>query len=492
MALPVRGEPVRESSPDRVEPHPPHPPDPVFRSCVYSGVGAGLRQASSDQNPQPHPRHPCADPADRLDHLSRRHIRSGSGILWQRGVSQVQSQPQRGGPEMEEQLLVRQESPNALSPELVEKVDTPALVYDEQKLRYLTDRGLEARQRAGCKLLYAVKAAAFSDVLEFLNPRIDGFAVSSLFEARFVRSLFPEAAIHFTAPGIRPAEVSELSGLCQFVALNSRSQVERYAAEFGSRASIGVRVNTRVSSVADPRYDPCKPGSKLGVPIEEVADVLAESPFEVEGLHFHTNADSTDLGELLTNVEALVAAVPDSRGIRWVNLGGGYLFEDAPLDPLIRAADLIRSRLGAEVILEPGAALVRGAGFLAASVLDAFDVDGSRVVVLDATVNHMPEVFEFSYRPDVVGHVDDGPFEYILAGGTCLSGDVFGTYRFVEPLEIGSIVVFEEAGAYTHAKAHRFNGVNLPEIGLVTADGRYTSRKVYSYLDFTSYWTTNV
>ena len=393
---------------------------------------------------------------------------------------------------MEEQLLVRQESLSALSPELVEKVDTPALIYDEQKLRYLTDRGLEARQRAGCKLLYAVKAAAFTDVLEFLNLRIDGFAVSSLFEARLVRSLFAEAAIHFTAPGIRPDEVSELSELCQFVALNSRSQVERFAAEFGSRASIGVRVNTRVSSVADPRYDPCKPGSKLGVPIEEVADVLVESPVEVEGLHFHTNADSTDLGELLRNVEALVAAVPNAGGLKWVNLGGGYLFEDAPLEPLIRAADLIRSTLGAEVILEPGAALVRSAGFLVATVLDVLDVDGSRVAVLDATVNHMPEVFEFSYRPDLVGHVEDGPFEYILAGGTCLSGDMFGTYRLVEPLELGSNVVFEEAGAYTHAKAHRFNGVNLPEIGLVTADGRYTSRKVYSYLDFTSYWTTNV
>lgn len=393
---------------------------------------------------------------------------------------------------MEEQLLVRQESPNALSPELVEKVDTPALVYDEQKLRYLTDRGLEARQRAGCKLLYAVKAAAFSDVLEFLNPRIDGFAVSSLFEARLVRSLFAEAPIHFTAPGIRPAEVSELSELCQFVALNSRSQVERFAADFGSRASIGVRVNTRVSSVTDARYDPCKPGSKLGVPIEEVADVLAESPVEVEGLHFHTNADSTDLGELQANVEALVTAVPESSGIRWVNLGGGYLFEDAPLEPLIRAANLIRRSLRADVILEPGAALVRSAGFLVATVLDVFDVDGCRIVVLDATVNHMPEVFEFSYRPDVVGHTEKGPFEYMLVGGTCLSGDVWGTYQFSEPLGIGSIVVFEEAGAYSHSKAHRFNGVNLPEIGFLSKEGRYTSRKVYSYLDFTSYWLTSV
>ena len=393
---------------------------------------------------------------------------------------------------MEEQLLVRQESPSGLSPELIERIDTPALVYDERTLHYLVACALAARQRAGCKLLFAVKAAAFSDILGFLNPRIDGFAVSSLFEARLVRSLFPEAEIHFTAPGIRPDEISELSELCQFVSLNSRSQVERFGVEFGRASSIGVRINTRVSSVADPRYDPCRPGSKLGVPIEELADVLAASPVEVEGLHFHTNADSVDLGELLTNVEALVRSVPDSRGLRWVNLGGGYLFEDAPLEPLIRAADLIRSRLGAEVIVEPGASLVRSAGFLVTTVLDAFDVDGRRVIVLDASVNHMPEVFEFGYRPDVAGQVEDGPYEYILAGGTCLSGDIWGKYRFAEPLKIGSVVVLEEAGAYSHSKAHRFNGVNLPEIGLVTADGHYTSRKVYSYLDFTSYWMTNV
>ena len=393
---------------------------------------------------------------------------------------------------MEEQLLVRQVSSSGLSSELIERVDTPALIYDERKLRYLTGCGLEAQQRSRCKLLYAVKAAAFSDVLEFLNPRTDGFAVSSLFEARLIRSLFAKAEIHFTAPGIRPGEASELGELCDVISLNSRTQVDRFGIELGLRSSIGIRVNTRISSVVDQRYDPCKASSKLGIPIEEVADVLAWSPMEIEGLHFHTNADSTDFGELLENVEALVSSVPDSRGVKWVNLGGGYLFEDAPLEPLIHAADLIRNRLGAEVFLEPGAGLVRGAGFLVASVLDAFDVDGSRVVVLDTTVNHMPEVFEFNYKPDVIGQVDDGPFECILAGGTCLSGDVFGTYRFSDPLEIGSRVIFEEAGAYTLAKAHRFNGVNLPEIGFLSVDGRYTSRKVYSYLDFTSYWTTNV
>ena len=389
-------------------------------------------------------------------------------------------------------MLVGQETSSRLSPELIEKVDTPALIYDERKLETLLDCGLAGQQRAGYKLLYAVKATALSDVLRHLAPRIDGFAVSSLFEARLIRSLFARSEIHLTTPGIRPDEVSELSSLCEFISLNSRTQVERYGAAFGRRSSLGIRVNTRISTVADQRYDPCRPSSKLGIPIEEVATALTSASATVEGLHIHTNADSTDFGELLTNVQVLIEAVPEWLELKWVNLGGGYLFEDVPLDPLIQAAELVQRRFGAEVFLEPGAGLVRGAGFLVASILDIFDVDGGRIVVLDTTVNHMPEVLEFNYKPDVIGQQEDGPFEYTIAGSTCLAGDIFGTYRFTEPLRVGGKVVFEEAGAYTLAKAHRFNGINLPEVGVLSADGQYRVCKTFTYLDFTSYWMTNV
>ena len=389
-------------------------------------------------------------------------------------------------------MPLRQETSSGLSPELIEKIKTPAFVYDECKLGSLVDCALEGRQRVDYKLLYAVKATALSDVLEYVAPRIDGFAVSSLFEARLIRSLFAESEIHFTAPGLRSDEVSELRSICEFISLNSRTQIERYGAAISRSCSLGIRVNTRISSTADPRYDPCRPSSKLGIPIEELADVLVSAPATVEGLHIHTNADSTDFGELLTNVAVLVEAVPEWLEVKWVNLGGGYLFEDVSLDFLIQALDLVRSRFGAEVFLEPGAGLVRSAGFLVASVLDLFEVDGDRIAVLDTTVNHMPEVFEFNYSPDVVGQTDDGHFEYILAGSTCLAGDVFGRYRFAEPLRVGQKVVFEEAGAYALAKAHRFNGMNLPEIGVVSVDGRYRVRKTYSYMDFESFWMTNV
>ena len=32
-------------------------------------------------------------------------------------------------------------------------------------------------------------------------------------------------------------------------------------------------------------------------------------------------------------------------------------------------------------------------------------------------------------------------------------------------MKVGDRVVFEEVGAYSLAKAHRFNGINLPRVG---------------------------
>jgi len=393
---------------------------------------------------------------------------------------------------MKNQSILEYGNSSELSATVVNSVQTPALLYDEKKLQDILHLVLACQRQSGCKLLYAVKASSISSVLHYLAPWLNGFAASSLFEARFVRSLFPDISIHFTTPGIRREEIEELSNICSHVSLNSRYQVEKYGATFAQSASVGIRVNTRISMVGDERYDPCRPNSKLGIPIEDVSAVLTSVPFAIEGLHIHTNADSTDFDELLANVNALLEAVPSSFTPKWINFGGGYLFEDIPTDSLIQAVRLVKRRLGSEVYLEPGAGLVRSAGYLVASVLDIIDVDGSRIAVLDSTINHMPEVLEFNYKPDVVGQNDNGPYKYILAGSTCLAGDIFGAFGFAEPLQIGSKILFEEAGAYTLAKAHRFNGMNLPEIGVIELDGQYRTLKNFTYHDFIRFWTTHV
>ena len=369
---------------------------------------------------------------------------------------------------------------------------TPAFVYDEARLIELGSIASSIRRAAGAKVLYAVKAAALPDVLDTLSPSLDGFSVSSLFEARLVHEFRPDSPLHLTTPGLRGDEIDELAELCGFLSFNSVSQLTRYGRSVSGRASVGLRVNTRVSRVADPRYDPARVHSKLGVPIEHLAAALASSPVPVDGLHIHTNADSEDLTELVDNVISLVDAVGPDQRFSWVNLGGGYAFEAvSSLDPLVQAVRLAKERLAESVFLEPGAALVRSAGYLVASVIDLFESDATTIAVLDATVNHMPEVLEFDYQPDVVGQADGGLHQYILAGCTCLAGDVFGNYRLVKPLEVGSRVVFPNAGAYSLVKAHRFNGVNLPIVCLVKKNGNLQVRKQYTFEDYLNLWTPN-
>ena len=174
-------------------------------------------------------------------------------------------------------------------------------------------------------------------------------------------------------------------------------------------------------------------------------------------------------------------------------MGGGYLFEEdgepcGNMDSLRQVVDSLRSEYGVEVFIEPGSGLIRAAGYFVASVLDLFQSGGATVAVLDTTVNHMPEVFEYGFQPDILGCDDAAPHEYLLAGCTCLAGDLFGAYRFPEPLAVGDRVVFSNSGSYTLVKAHTFNGVALPSVYALTADGELVLKSSPSFAEYAARW----
>ena len=377
-------------------------------------------------------------------------------------------------------------------------IDTPAFVYDTRVIGRLLEYADRLRQATECRVLFSLKPFSYVDALRLMAPHLDGFATSSLFEARLASQVVDgRGSVHITTPGMRPTEVGEIASLCDFVSFNSLTQWRMYGASVSGVASCGLRVNPQMSFLDDERYDPCRPHSKLGVPIELLVDILRREPHQVagiEGIHFHSNCESLDLGQARATVEHLHAKLDGLLGrVQWVNLGGGYLFDESEtLDPLCDAVHFLRSRYGLEVFIEPGAALVRAAGYIVSTVLDVFQSDGKEVAVLDTTVNHMPEVFEYGFEPDVLGHDDEAQNEYLLAGCTCLAGDLFGTYRFRDPLETGSKVVFYNAGAYTLTKAHMFNGVNLPTIYAVSESGDLVVKKRFTYTDYADRWREDV
>ncbi len=384
-------------------------------------------------------------------------------------------------------------------PDGFESIQTPAFVYDERAINRLLDYTGFLRADGRCEVLFAVKSFSFAPALRLMAPRLDGFAVSSLYEARLARGIIgDEGSVHITTPGLRKDELDELRSLCDCIAFNSLGQWDAHHSRIPGRASPGLRVNPQLSFADDCRYDPCRPHSKLGVPLDDLASVLRDEPARldgVRGLLFHSNCDSDDFAELAATVQRLRERIPDLlERIEWVNLGGGYLFEDDEgepsrgLDELCRIVDSLRSEYRVKVFIEPGSGLIRAAGYFVSRVLDIFPSGGATVAVLDTSVNHMPEVFEYGFQPEVVGHDDDAPHEYQLAGCTCLAGDLFGAYRFPGKLRVGDCVMFSNSGSYTLTKASMFNGVALPSVYALTADGELVLQSRPSYADFASRW----
>ena len=402
----------------------------------------------------------------------------------------------------------------------LDAICTPAFVYDERAMHRLLDYTAPLRADGRCSVLFAIKSFSFAPALRVMAPRLDGFAVSSLFEARLARNVLGGGgSVHITTPGLRPDEQDEIGTLCDYVAFNSLGQWDRHRQDLRDCVSCGLRVNPQLSFADDSRYDPCRPQSKLGVPLDGLETVLRDNPTRldgVRGLLFHSNCDSQDFSELWATVERLRDRVPDLlRRVEWVNLGGGYLFEDDDgepyqgIDELCRTIDGLRSDYGVGVFIEPGSGLIRAAGYFVTSVLDIFQSDGAMVAVLDTSVNHMPEVFEYGFQPDVIGAAgsgpstplrtgpstgsgptvdDDAPFQYLLAGRTCLAGDLFGSYRFDRPLRVGDRVVFRDCGSYTLTKASTFNGVALPSVYALTLDGELVLQSSPSYPEFAARW----
>jgi carboxynorspermidine decarboxylase len=296
--------------------------------------------------------------------------------------------------------------------------------------------------------------------------------------------------VHVYAPAYSAADLAELVGLVDHLVWNSFSQLERLGHLVPRTISQGVRINPEHSEVHTALYDPCAPGSRLGV----TRDAFRADLFDrLDGLHFHTLCElgSAALERTVAAVEARFDA--ELGRCRWVNFGGGHHITrpDDDVERLIRLVADFRARRGVEVYLEPGEAIALGTGVLVSSVLDIVENGGIRIAILDTSATaHMPDVLEMPYRPGLLGPSGAAglPGEkretYRLGGLTCLAGDVIGDFSFDRPLAIGDKLTFLDMAHYTMVKNTTFNGVKLPSIGTWDAAKGLAVVRRFGYEDY--------
>ncbi|MNW09931.1 Carboxynorspermidine/carboxyspermidine decarboxylase [compost metagenome] len=72
----------------------------------------------------------------------------------------------------------------------------------------------------------------------------------------------------------------------------------------------------------------------------------------------------------------------------------------------------------------------------------------------------------------------------MICGKSCLAGDIFGEFRFAEPLKVGDRVSFQDAAGYTMVKKNWFNGVGMPSIAVRELDGSVRLVREFSFADY--------
>ena len=350
----------------------------------------------------------------------------------------------------------------------VEKIPSPCYVVEEKLLRKNLELLKSVGEQSGAKVLCALKGFAMWSTFPMIREYLSGATASSLHEARLCYEEMGSRA-HLCAPVYFDHEFDEIASISSHITFNSITQFEKFKERAQDhQLKMAIRINPEYSEVGTALYNPCIPGSRLGMTRASFGDVLPEG---ISGLHFHAlceqNADA--LKNTLTAVEEKFGDFLSQ--ISWINFGGGHHItrEDYNVELLVDTIKKFKAKYDLEIILEPGEAVGWQTGYLVSTVQDIIPANGFQTAMLDVSfAAHMPDCLEMPYKPKIWGALEPQKNKptYRMGGMTCLAGDFMGDYSFEYPLKPGDKIVFDDMIHYTMVKTTTFNGVNLPSIGI--------------------------
>jgi len=348
------------------------------------------------------------------------------------------------------------------------KLRTPCHVIDLTKLEDNCRILSRVQEKAGCKILLALKAFSCHAAFPAIKKYLAGTEASGLFEAKLGREFGKQ--VHVYSPAFSPEDMPEILKIADHIVFNSFAQWKRYKALVGKskrKISCGIRVNPEYSEIKMPLYNPCIPGSRFGVLASDMQPLDG-----LEGLHFHTLCEQ--------GADALQNTIPhlekrferELKEVKWVNFGGGHHItrKDYDVKLLVRIIKDFKRKWNVEVYIEPGEAIALDAGIMTATVLDIVQNEKDIAILDTSAIAHVPDVIFTcgDYRAIIEGAGVPGEKKHLyrIAGQTCAAGDIFGDYSFDRKLKVGDKLVFRNMAIYNMTQTSMFNGINSPSIAL--------------------------
>lgn len=359
--------------------------------------------------------------------------------------------------------------------------DTPYYLIDERKLLHNLEVIRVVRSLSGARSLLALKCFSTWSVFPLMRRYMDGTTSSGVYEARLGCEEFG-GETHAYSVGFTREDVREVRRYAGTIIFNSVSQFNALSRE-ARGMKLGLRVNPGFSHSHFDLADPARRFSRLGV--RDVAALRKVAP-RLSGLMFHFNCENDDFENLAANLERIGRKYGDILlGMEWVSLGGGLHFTKPgyPLEAFCAALKAFSEQFGVEIFLEPGEATVTGCAELVTTVLDVVH-NGMDIAIVDASLEpHMLDhlIYRTSARLAAPG---PGPRKVMIAGRSCLAGDVFGKFGLRTRLKPGQVVRLADAGGYTMVKKNWFNGIPMPSICVKRLNGKIEIVRRFDYGEF--------
>jgi len=241
------------------------------------------------------------------------------------------------------------------------RLPSPCFVVDEEVVARNLDILATVGERSGAKILGALKAFAMWSLAPLYRDRLAGTCASGLHEARLGADYYG-GEVHVFSAAYSAADLEAILPLAHHVVFNSCGQWLRFrdtclaAQRRRPGLRFGLRINPEHSEGSVPLYDPCAPGSRLGIPLSQLDESALEG---ISGLHFHTLCE-----QLLPPLQRTLEVVEQRFGhllpaMEWVNFGGGHHIT-APgydIDALVALVRDFSARHRCQVYLEPGEAI---------------------------------------------------------------------------------------------------------------------------------------
>lgn len=356
---------------------------------------------------------------------------------------------------------------------LARKFGTPLYRYHLPTLKSQISR-LRSAFSYPVRLLFATMANDEPEILKHIAAQDVGACVNSIHHLSLALNAgFDPTEIQFTSTGTPLGDMAELQRLKIAANLDSPLQVQQWF-ELGGSATAGIRINAASLLLTARGRD------RIGVDAAGLRDALWQAESlngVVNGLHIYCGTNlptANDILPLLFRFFNLAQTIPN---LDYVNIGGGVGVDYSHSGDLFNyeffgtqvstMATSLSDRLGRKIALffEPGRSMVAQSGIFLTRVTDVKELAGERFVAVDASIALFPRPFHHPDSPHQVRVVGSEPnigvSPSIIVGRTTFSRDILARCSLPN-VNVGDLLVFDDAGAYCRSMSSRFLGQKIP------------------------------